>query len=362
MTLAGIPAGTPPGGRTAAAPDRDPVGGGLEVEEHRVTVAAEFTRMVGSGELDLPLPGSGATRGRWQALTAIAERDLALARLCEGHTDALAILAELAALGVPGVPAVVTGAAWGVWAAEPPGAVLRATRDADGGWRLHGVKPYCSGARVCTDALVTARDGELRRLFAVSTGPGIHPVPGSWPAAGMAASDTLDLEFDGVPAVAVGEPNAYLERPGFQHGGIGVAACWYGGARTVAATLLRTAARYGPEPHTLAHLGAVDARLQAVEALLDRAAGELDADPQDRDGGAALRSMRVRAATEDAATAVLHHVGRALGAAPLGHDRRHARTVTDLTVYLRQYHGERDLARLGEKLTQSAPPEDGSDR
>ena len=48
--------------------------------------------------------------------------------------------------------------------------------------------------------------------------------------------------------------------------------------------------------------------------------------------------------------ALVLHVGRALGAGPLGHDREHARRVSDLTVYLRQHHGERDLAALGAAL------------
>ena len=335
----------------AASPDVLSGGpAGVDLEGHRLAVAREFTRMVDAGELDLPLPGSGDTRSRWHALAAIAERDLALARLAEGHTDALAILAELDSLGVRPKPAPQPGSRWGVWAAEPPGTTLEASRAADGTWLLKGTKAYCSGARVCTDALVTVRDGDQRLLFAVPVGPGVAPKLDSWPAAGMNASDTLDLEFDSVPATLIGDSGAYLDRPGFQHGGIGVAACWYGGATAVAATLLAAAGAHGPEPHTLAHLGVVDARLQGVSALLDRAARELDADPADKQGGAALRSKRVRAATEDAAMAVLHHVGRALGAGPLGHDRDHARNVTDLTVYLRQYHGERDLAGLGAAL------------
>jgi alkylation response protein AidB-like acyl-CoA dehydrogenase len=323
-------------------------GPGADVEEHRQAVAAEFARSVDLGELDLPLPGSGETRRRWSALTAIAERDLALARLAEGHTDALAILAELCGLGVADLPEAPPGARWGVWAAEPPGAVLRAERAPDGLWRLSGLKPYCSGARVCTHALVSAREGEARRLFAVTVDAAhITPVPGSWPAAGMAASDTLDLRFDRAPAVPVGPPGAYLDRPGFHHGGIGVAACWYGGARSVAATLLEAAARRDPDPHSLAHLGAIDAELEAVDALLDRAAAETDADPDDRKRGAEPRAMRVRAFTEATADDVLRRVGRALGAAPLAHDAVHARNAVDLTVYLRQHHGERDLASLG---------------
>ncbi|PWI44458.1 acyl-CoA dehydrogenase [Streptomyces sp. ICBB 8177] len=334
--------------------DRDEAGtaGASTAEEHRKAVAREFTRLVEAGEADLPLPGHGETRRRWDLLTRVAETDPALARLVEGHTDALAILAELADLGVPEVPHAAPGTRWGVWAAEPPGQVLRAERDADGSWRLSGLKPYCSGARVCTHALVTARAGEERRLFAVEVDPSrMAPVPGSWPAAAMSGSDTLDVRYVDMPAAPVGPPGAYLERPGFQHGGIGVAACWYGGARAVARTLYQAMADR-PEPHGLAHLGAVDAQLDAVDAVLDRAAAEVDADPADRKGRAALRSRRVRAFTERVASEVVERVGRALGAAPLGHDERHARTVSDLTVYLRQHHAERDLAALGTELAE----------
>lgn len=348
---------TPVPDRPAAAPASPGPGPaqppGAEPDAHRLAVAAEFRRLAEAGGLDLPLPGSGRTRERWSALTALAERDLALARLCEGHTDALAILAELTALGADAVPRPQPGQLWGVWAAEPPGTTLHAHRRADGGWRLDGAKPYCSGARICTDALVSVREGERRLLFAVRTGPGVDPVPDSWPAAGMNASDTLDLRFTDVPATLVGADRAYLDRPGFHHGGIGVAACWYGGAKGVAARLMEAVAAH-PEPHALAHLGAVDARLQALSALLDRAADEVDADPGDKHGRAALRAMRVRAAAEAAASSALRHVGRALGAGPLGHEREHARRVADLTVYIRQHHGERDLAALGQALVDAA--------
>ena len=74
---------------------------------------------------------------------------------------------------------------------------------------------------------------------------------------------------------------------------------------------------------------------------------EIDADPGDRGKAGPGRALRVRALVESAATEVLGRVGRALGAGPLGHDAAHARTVADLTVYLRQHHAERDLAALG---------------
>src|SRR5258706_3771095 len=141
------------------------------------STAAAFAAAVESGRLDLPLPGGGQTRERWARLAGLAAEDLSLARLGEGHADAVAILAEL------GGPAPEPGSRWGVWAAQLPGSGLIATRAARG-WRLTGLKQYCSGARACTCALVTATAPDGIRLFAVATSDPA-PVPGRWPATGM---------------------------------------------------------------------------------------------------------------------------------------------------------------------------------
>ena len=58
-------------------------------------------------------------------------------------------------------------------------------------------------------------------------------------------------------------------------------------------------------------------------------------------------ALRVRAVVEAAATTTIERVGRALGPRPLATDAAHSRRVTDLAVYLRQSHAERDLAALG---------------
>jgi hypothetical protein len=310
--------------------------------------AAAFAAAVESGRLDMPLPGGGRTRQRWAVLADLAEKDLSLGRLAEGHADALAILAELGFL--PSPPA---DSRWGVWAAQPPGPGLTARRT-EHGWRLDGTKQNCPGAHSCTDALVTATAQDGTRLFAVSTRD-LSPVPGSWPATGMAASDTLDVEFGDIPGEPVGGPGSYTGRPGFAHGGAGVAACWFGGARGVGQTLVTAAAKRDLGPHALAHLGAVDIALHTARSALDIAAAEIDADPYDQGSGARLRALRVRALVEAAATEVMQRVGRALGAGPLNHDEAHSRRVADLTVYLRQHHAERDLAELGGLVAGSGP-------
>lgn len=322
-------------------------------------VADGFTRFVDAvtaGAIEAPLPGGGRTATRFDVLSAVAEDDLCVARLAEGHLDAVAILAEL-----DGDP-VAPGQRWGVWAAEPPGSGLTATRGPDG-WVLNGLKRYCSGAHSCTHALVTATAEDGRRLFAVRTGipeadagaGGCRPVPGTWQAIGMAGSDSPDVRFTDVPATAVGGVEAYVRRPGFHHGGVGVAACWYGGARAVARVLF-TRAEQRADPFTDAHAGAVDLGLYTAGTVLRRAAEEIDLDPLDKAGAAGLRALRVRALVAQVCSEVLDQVGRATGAGPLCHDERHARAVADLSVYVRQHHAERDLEALG-RLVARGPEE-----
>ncbi len=314
--------------------------------------ADELARLSREG-LHLPLPGAGATWARWEALAALARRDVVLGRLAEAHTDAAAILAELHG------PPPAAGQVWGVWASEPPDPVLRATRatratrgsdtdsggDSDG-WVLDGTKSWCSGASTSTHALVTARHGEQRPLFAVDLAhDGVRPVPGTWRAVGMAASDSGEVAFERVPAVMVGPPDGYLQRPGFWHGAVGVAAAWYGGACGVADALARRVDRGGADEHVRAHLGAVVATLAAARSSLRTAAADIDADPR---ADAMATALAVRVVVEAAAATVLERTGRALGAGPLCGDAEHAARVADLTVYLRQSHAERDLVALAD--------------
>jgi alkylation response protein AidB-like acyl-CoA dehydrogenase len=293
---------------------------------------------------DLPLPGHGETRRRLRALSALGRADLVHARLGEGHADAVAILAELGA-GTAG-----TGERWGVWAAAPPSVRATAT---PGGWRLDGDRPWCSGAGWCTRALVTAVADDGVRLFAVrNEAPHATPLDGTWPALGMAGSDSRTVRFTAAPAEPVGGPGDYVNRPGFWHGGVGVAACWHGGALGVSEALYAAARTKELSPHALAHLGAVDVALGAAGAVLDAAADAIDADPR---GDAHALALRVRATVEAAATEVADRVGRALGAGPLSRDGEHARRVADLTVYLRQSHAEADLEQLGALVAPEGP-------
>jgi alkylation response protein AidB-like acyl-CoA dehydrogenase len=308
-----------------------------------------LAQLVAAGLMSLPLPGDGRTAARFASLRALGRHELSLARLAEGHADALAILAEAHAEAPP-------GARLGVWAAGPVESLAAKRRD--GGWRLDGVRRWCSGAPSLTHALVRASSGDGERLFLVALeAPGVRPIPGSWPAIGMAGSMTLDVEFRDVEvplAAAVGRPGFYLARSGFWCGAAGVAAVWLGGAEAVAAAV---APRAGEDPHRLAHLGAITARLTALDALLATVAGVIDS--PDATPRAIERLARIlRAEIERGATDVLERTGRATGAEPLCHDPDHARRVVDLGVYLRQSHAESDLAEIG-MLERSLRAEEG---
>jgi len=142
----------------------------------------------------------------------------------------------------------------------------------------------------------------------------------------------------------VGGPGDYLARPGFWQGGVGIAACWYGGAQRLA-EVLREHCSKRPEPHALAHLGAVDSALNSAACVLRASAEQIDREPK---ANARALAQQSRACIEDTVEQVIRHVGRAVGAGPYCKDAHFAQLMADLPVYVRQSHAERDLAGLGE--------------
>ncbi|MPS98364.1 MAG: acyl-CoA dehydrogenase [Pseudomonas sp.] len=295
----------------------------------------------------LPLPGQGKTLQRWQALARVAACDLGLAKLYEGHTDALAILAEC------GAAQLTQMGIWRVWAAEPPNARTHIVQRTGDQVRLQGRKAWCSGALQIDRALITAWAHDQPQLVVIEMAhPSQQVQADHWQAVGMAHTASVTVTFDDSPGLAVGLPGQYLSRPGFWHGGAGIAACWYGAAEGLAEYLREQCRKPRPDPHADAHLGAVDAALQGARAALRECAAWIDRHPQ---ADASVEVRRTRAQVEQAVEQVIHHVGRALGATPFCHSSHFARLSADLPVYLRQSHAERDLAELGRQVTHLPP-------
>lgn len=303
-----------------------------------IAAALDYARRIGA---EAPQPGAGRTTQLWELLASVASEDLTVARVLEPHLDALAIRSQA------GLPVDSTNA-YGVFAAEGPGMRVTATTNGDG-WRLDGVKPWCSLAGSLDRALITAHTAQSRQLFEIDLRDrGVDVATGRWVAHGLAEVRSEEITLDSVPATAVGAEGWYLERPGFAWGGIGVAAIWFGASvalgRSLYAKSLGGSARDSEIAQLL--LGEVDVLLHSCRAVLAAAAAEVD----DGSEHPVILAQRVRSTVSAAAERVLALVGHGLGPAPLALDEEHARRVSDLQLYLRQDHAERDLARLGSKL------------
>jgi len=317
----------------------DAATGSLASIESRLAFTSTAVRLVG--------PLEQHTAGRvFAGLGAIAAADVTLARVVEPHLDALAILHQ-ADLEPP------TVSTWGVFAAEAPGLRLDATL-VDDAWQLTGTKPWCSLASRLSDALVTAHTapGE-RRLFAVAlTDPGVTTDDSVWLARGLPLVPSGPVGFDGVPASPVGDDGWYLRRPGFSWGGIGVAACWWGGAITLVDRLL-AAARTRPDADLLLRtLGAAAVDLSIAEQAIADAAQAIEHGHADDTAGPRL-AQRVRSTVRGRVDAIRAGVLGALGPGPLTSEPAYLARMSDLELYVQQDHGDRDLARYGRMLVEA---------
>lgn len=324
-----------------------------------------------------PKPGDGRTARLWELLASVAAVDVAAARVMEPHLDAGAILSQA------GTPESFTGS-WGVYAAEAPGTRLAAEAgpgEAEptgkaAGVQLNGSKPWCSLAQFVDHAVVTAHtETGGRAAFAVDLrAAGVTCDVPEWTSRGLREIPSGTVHFDRVPAVPLGGDGWYFQRPGFAWGGMGVAACWLGGAvalgRHFEAALLRGArSQREPDQVALAALGEVDRILTSTLQYLTRAADAVDAAGAEREpamdgahgqpstgGGAGLDSsavggwseaLRVRGTVAAAVERVQLLVSQNLGPGPLAFDERYGKGMADLSLYVRQHHATRDYAQLG---------------
>lgn len=313
------------------------------------TPANWLQHLVQQGFGELPLPGGGRTIERWQALAAVSAYDLSLGKLYEGHTDALAIIAELS----QGAPR--PSGTWGIWAAEEPSGRALIQSSEDGRLLLRGTKSWCSGADMLDHGLLTAwfPAGLKPQLVTCDMHQaGITVDHTHWHAVGMAQSSSVDVRFADVVVEPLGGVGQYLTRPGFWQGGAGIAACWYGGAQSLGQAL-RRALSQAPvpwrTPFRWAALGKIDNSLRSTASVLREAATWIDAHPREDANSIALHA---RLTAEACAALTLNEAGRALGASAFCRDPHFARMAADLPVYVRQSHGEKDFAALGESAVQ----------
>jgi len=309
------------------------------------SVASAVRELFEHAWLELPLPGSKDTRTRFRCFVELGAHDLSLARLCESHADAIAILRE--AGREPAADAV-----YGVWASDSTASAVRAECTPEG-WQLQGELAGCYGVSSVDRALILASSPEPM-LFDVPRAALDRLEIEHARAVGLAAADGGRIKLDRceLPVDAlVGPPGFQRSRRGRWSGAIGVSAVWFGGA--VGAYRAWQSAKQGAanDPHAQAHLGAAYAAMSAAGQVLHDAAHAIDAGESSE--ALRRRALWTRHVVETSCLAVLDRMGRALGDAPSSWSAAHARRLADLPAYLRQSQAERDLASLGQLVSSS---------
>lgn len=278
-----------------------------------------------------------------EALLGLGRTDIPLARLAEGHIDALRILAQAGGTARP-------DSLYGVWASRSQQTGVGARKLANGALQLDGTLRFASGAGLLDRALVPVwLDPETHLLIDLAVA-GLPVDASVWCTGAMVASRTFSVDISALVvdgSAVVGPENFYLRRRGFFPGGVGVAACWMGGSARVVDLL--HGRHPGPSPAQQLRLGRIRTDLAAGAAAVRSAAALLD----ERFGQAAESDWQVlateaRAVAAEAARRIVAETRLVTGPAGMAMDAGLSHAVNDLELYALQQSSDGDAALLGD--------------
>jgi alkylation response protein AidB-like acyl-CoA dehydrogenase len=335
-----------------------------DTDRHPSFPEQSFRQLAQSGVLAIPVPDPvGAQERRasfaeeWRVLRAVARADGSVGRILDGHFNGVERVSYLAPepLRSTDLAAVAAGELrLGVWGADPipgegdPARLLKGS----GGPRLTGVKTFCSGSTGLDRALVLARgDAPGPPLLAyVDLSSNVETDTAWFGGAGMRASESHRVVFDGTPVLAVlGEPGELLREPYFSRDAVRTAVTWAGIAdAAVEAALDVLAAKSGSEgPDDVVSLAA--GQMLTAQGTIDRwlahAASLADEDPASLpDVSTQLRQAVARSCRE-----ILDEAARAVGSHPFAVSGPLDRARRDLELFLLQHRLEPAVLRRGRR-------------
>lgn len=334
------------------------------------TLAPDIHDLRDAGLLQAPLSRFAGGAGLcWQAgavadgldvLRVLGRANLAVARLFEGHVNAVKLVMLY---GTPKTQARVAravraGALMGVWGAD--GARPVAVRAEGDLLRLEGAKRFASGLGLVSLAVLSASDDDgASRLVVVPADDSGRGDASAWQVSGMRATASGDFEASGLVLdgdAMLGGPDDFHREPHF-HGGVWrYAAAQLGGIEALVEAMRADLSARGrlSDPHQAARFarGAMaceTARLWVREAALTVEAP--GARPE-----SATRSVLARLAVERAALETMTDMDRALGTASHFTDHPVERIRRDLAFYLRQAAPDQALHAASVALAARAGP------
>lgn len=204
---------------------------------------------------------------------------------------------------------------------------------------------FCSGAGIVDRALITA-EGWLIDVNLTSPSPThLNISNDQWITSAFKETNTSSLTFINYPVFKeniIAEKGWYLQRKGFWKGSFGPAACWGGGS---AGLIDYARSNSRKDPHTLAHLAAMETNLWTIHCVLECAGKEI----QSNLNSLSLQqlALKSRHIIEQLCTDILRRFARTYGPFPLACEPSIHKRYHELDLFLRQNHGERDLETLG---------------
>lgn len=320
------------------------------VDRDEMTLAEDIAELRGAGLLRAPLAVAAGGSGLcWQTgavaegvdvLRVLGRANLAVARLFEGHVNAvkLVMLYGTASVQAKIAMAVRKGALMGVWGADGPRPVT--VRISGDRLLLDGGKRFASGLGLVSLAVLSAvdPDGANRLVVAPADDPA-RADSSSWRVSGMRGTASGDFDASGLVLAldaALGGPNAYHLEPHFQGGVWRYAAAQLGGLEALVEAMRHDLATRGrlAEPQQAARFARGVMACETARLWVHAAA--LAVESPGADPATATQSVLARLVVERAAGETMAEVDRALGAASYFTDHPVERLRRDLAFYLRQ--------------------------
>lgn len=329
------------------------------------SLKADIADMERVGLLRDPLPpvagGRGigtdhrGTREAVAILRALGRANLSVARIFEGHVNAVKLIALYADAAVreAAFAKVRRGLLLGVWGADGAAPV---TLDDTG---LHGTKRFASGLGLLGAALITAKTDAGTQLLLVPVDDVERSDPTAWTASGMRATASGTYRFDGIgehDIAAIGQPDDLFREPHFEGGVWRYCAAHLGGAEALYDELLSELARRGQSDAPIQQVRIAEAAIACESARLwiENAADRVErphGSPAPSGERAAAYALLAREATQAACLGVIGAVEQAVGTAAFMEGAAIERMRRDLGLFVRQAAPDAKRARAVRALT-----------
>ena len=305
------------------------------LDEAGLFPAAAVTAFARSGLLAAPLPhalggqglgtASAAAALTAETLTGLGRAWLPLARIYEGHVNAVRLILRY---GAPEQARDASqGALFAIWAAEAQPVTMDDDRV------LHGRKSFASGAGQVTRPLVTARHRGAETLVLLrGTGRIVRKVPMS----GMRGAGTCEVDVEGMTGEIVGAPDDYMRQPEISLGSWRALPGLLGGLQALVEVVARMLAARGrdADPAQVARFGQMLVARDTAALWVREAATQAEAADAGEDAAAAVKLARH--AVDAACTLVLDHAKRAAGLSGFLAGSPVERLCRDIDTYRRQ--------------------------